>query len=386
MRLPANHDASTPLNEAPSNSEPVAAEPTLPVVVVADTIQTSNWALSGLLLLAVLTLLYLARELVLPIIMALILNLVFLPVVRGMKKLWIPSPLGAALVVLGLLAAFIGGIYNLAEPAGSWLDRAPQSLRVIDTKIRRITGSVQNVATVTARVEDITDRLANAGNDKNVQEVVVRSESLAGTVLGTARGFAVTAISTLVLLYFLLASGDMFLRKTIAVTPRLSDKKRAVDIAHQVEAAVSNYLLTVTMINVGLGSAVALVMYLLGVPNPVLWGVMVGLFNFVPYVGDIASITVLSVVGLLSFDDPWRSVSVPASFYLLTAIEGYLVTPLIVGRRLSLNPVVIVISVLFWGWMWGIPGALLAVPILVTLKTLCERVDSLHVFGEFLSD
>jgi predicted PurR-regulated permease PerM len=384
--LPAHCNASTPLNEAPSHSEPVAAEPSQPSVVILDTPQTSSWAASGLLLLAVLTLLYLARELVLPIVMALILNLVFLPVVRRMKKLWIPAPLGAALVVLGLLATFVGGIYNLAEPAGSWLDRAPQSLRVIDTKIRRLTGSVQNVATVTARVEDITERLANAGNDNNVQEVVVKSESLAGTVLGTARGFAVTAISTLVLLYFLLASGDMFLRKTIAVTPRLSDKKRAVDIAHQVESAVSNYLLTVSMINVGLGSAVALAMYLLGVPNPVLWGVMVALFNFVPYVGDLASITVLSVVGLLSFDDPWHSVSVPAAFYLLTAIEGYLVTPLIVGRRLSLNPVVIVISVLFWGWMWGIPGALLAVPILVTLKTLCERVESLQVFGEFLSD
>jgi predicted PurR-regulated permease PerM len=372
------------LNQAPSNDP---AAPSVPVQhPVAVVVPKATWAASGLLLLAVLTLLYVARDLVLPIVMALILNLVFLPVVRGMKRLWIPVPLGAAFVVLGLLAVFIGGIYNLAEPAGTWLDRAPQSLRQIDTKIRRITGSVQDVATVTARVEDITDRLANAGTDKNVQEVVVRTESLAGTVLGTARGFAVTAISTLVLLYFLLASGDMFLRKTIAVTQRLSDKKRAVDIAHQVEAAVSNYLLTVTLINIGLGSAVALAMYLLGVPNPVLWGVMVGLFNFVPYVGDLASITVLSIVGLLSFDDLWRSASVPAAFYLLTAIEGYLITPLIVGRRLSLNPVVIVISVLFWGWMWGIPGALLAVPILVTLKTLCERVDSLHAFGEFLSD
>jgi len=348
---------------------------------------SGTWALPPLLLLAVLTVLFLARELILPVVAALILSLVFLPLVRGMKKIFIPAPVGAGLVVLSLLAGLVGGVYNLAEPASEWLDKAPQSLREIDSKLRSITGSVHNVATATAQVQDITEKLTNGGEPKKKpREVIVKEPTIAGAFFYSARDFTVSTISTLVLLYFLLASGDLFLRKTIAVTPRFSDKKRAVDIAQQVEAAVSRYLFTVAFINIALGCAVTLAMYLLGVPNPVLWGVMVCMLNFIPYIGDIISFSVLTVVGLLTFDQLWLSLLVPGVFYLLTAIEGYLITPIIVSRRLSLNPVVIILSVLFWGWMWGVAGALLAVPILVALKTVCDRVDSLHVFGEYLGE
>ena len=347
--------------------------------------RSGSRALTGLLLLAILTVLHLARDLVLPIVVALILSLVFLPVVRGMKKLRIPAPLGAGIVVLGLLMAFVTGIYNLAEPAGIWLNKAPQSLRELEVKLRHITGSVHDVAKATAQVQDMTQHMTGGGNEKKVPVVAVETPSLAATVLNAVKEFTVTAISMLVLLYFLLACGDLFLRKTLAVTPRMADKQRSIDIAQQVESEVSIYLLTVTLINIGLGASVALAMALLGVPNPVLWGVMAGVLNFIPYLGEIASIGVLAIVGLLTFDDLWISLLVPSAFYMLSLIEGFLITPLIVGRRLSLNPVVIVLSVLFWGWMWGVPGALLAVPILISLKTVCEHVESLKVIGEYLS-
>jgi predicted PurR-regulated permease PerM len=346
--------------------------------------RTSSWALTGLLVLAVVAALYLARDVLLPMVLALILSLVFAPFVRGLKKLRIPESVSAALVVVGLVAAVAAGVYNLAEPAADWLDKAPQSLRQIGTKLRYFTGQVKDVTAATDQVEDLTQDIAGGSGDGKATEVTVKAPTLASMVVAGARDFAVNALSTLVLLYFLLASGDLFLRKIIAVTPRWADKKRAVDISRQIEAEVSKYLFTVAVINTVLGGTVALAMYFLGVPNPVLWGAMVGVLNFVPYLGDITSFGVLTIVGLLTFDELWRGLLVPGVFYLLTATEGYLITPLILGRRMSLNPVVILLSVLFWGWMWGILGALLAVPILVAVKTFCNRVEPLQAFGEFL--
>lgn len=347
-------------------------------------LRATRFALSGLLLIAVLTVLHLAREFVLPVVAALILALVFLPAVRGMKALWIPAPLGAAIVVLGLLASFVLGIYTLAEPARDWIDKAPQGLRDVGLKLQRFSGQVSNVNKATAEVQSLTQGMTGGSKADREREVTVRTPSLAGTLFDSARIFSLSVMSTLLLLYFLLASGDLFLRKTIAATPRLADKKRAVDIATQVEAAVSRYLFAVTLINIALGGAVAIALHLLGVPNPLLWGVGVALLNFVPYLGEITIIGALTVVGLLTFDDVWRGLLVPGIFCVLSVIERYVLTPLVIGRRLSLNPVVIVLSVLFWGAMWGIPGALLAVPILVTLKVLSDRVKRLRVFGEFL--
>ena len=346
-----------------------------------------SWAVKGLFILALVASLKLARELLLPVVTALILSLVFLPVVRGMRKLFIPPPLAGAIIVIGVFALVFTGVYNLAGPAGDWVAKAPQSLKEIGGKLRRVAGSVKDVATATAQVQSMTQEMATGGaSTGKIQEVTVQAPSMAGTVLGAAQDFAISTARTFVLLYFLLASGNLFLRKVVAATPRFTDKKKEVDIANQVETAVSSYLFTVTLINIALGTAVGLAMYAMGVPNPVLWGVMAALFNFVPYLGEITSIVVLTIVGLLSFDDLWRSMMVPIVFYLLSIIEGYLITPMILGKRLSLNPVVIVLSVLFWGWMWGIPGALLAVPILIAIKTTCDRVDSLNVIGEFIGD
>lgn len=376
--------ADTPTSVADGDGATAARSTDRPAPTITN-VRSGSVAVTGLLILMILTALYLARDLVLPIALAVVLSLVFLPLVRLMKKLYIPTSLGAGVIVLGLMAALLGGTYRLAEPANAWLSQAPQGLREIESKLLGISGAVKDAASASAQVEAMSKQMTGASSARErSREVVMKSPTFASTAIDYLREFALITISTLVLLYFLLASEDIFLRKAIAATPLVADKRRVVDIMQHVETEVSIYLLTVTMINIALGGMVALMMVFMGVPNPLLWGVIAGVLNFIPYLGGIATIVILMIVGLLSFDELWRATLVPGGFFLLNAMEAYLLTPLVVGKRMNLNPVIIVISVLMWGWMWGIPGALLAVPILVIVKVLSDRVERLKVFGAFL--
>src|SRR5712671_3712709 len=190
---------------------------------------------------------------------------------------------------------------------------------------------------------------------------------------------------TLVLLYLLLASGDMFLQKLVRVMPTLRDKKRAVEISHEIQQNISNYLFSVVLINLGQGMVVSGGLYFMGVPNAAMWGMLVALLNFVPYFGPVAGIMLLATVGLLTFDTLWQAVLPPAWYLSLHALESNLITPVLLGRRFTLNPVVIFVSLIFWTWLWGIPGALLSVPILVSLKVICERFPSMSSISELLT-
>jgi predicted PurR-regulated permease PerM len=188
----------------------------------------------------------------------------------------------------------------------------------------------------------------------------------------------------LVLLFFLLAAGDTLLQRTIKVMPTRADKARVVQIVREIESQMARYFGTVTLINVGLGIATGGAMAWLGMPNPVLWGAMAFLFNYCPYLGAAASLAVLTVVAALTYEDLHQVVAVPAVFFTFTVIEGQFLSPLIIGRHLILNPVVILISILFWAWLWGVVGALLAVPILVGFKIFCEHNERLKALGEWL--
>jgi predicted PurR-regulated permease PerM len=250
--------------------------------------------------------------------------------------------------------------------------------------MRSVKQSVEDFSQATQKVEKITKMEGGAASP--TLKVEVQRPSLTGTVLNQTLGLAATAGAVTILLYFLLASGDLFLLKLVRILPRLADKKIAVTIVHEVQHDISYYLLTITLINAGLGTAVGLAMFGLGMPNPLLWGVMAAVFNFIPYLGAVASMIILTIVAVLTFDDLGRALLVPSVFILLTAIEGSFITPTIVGHRLTLNPVAIFIWLTLWGWLWGVPGMLLAVPLLAALKIVCDHVRPLNPIGEFLGD
>ncbi len=190
---------------------------------------------------------------------------------------------------------------------------------------------------------------------------------------------------TMVLIYLLLASGDLFQQKLVRVMPTLSGKKRAVEINREIQQNISNYLFSVSLINIGLGIAVSAGLYFMGVPNAVMWGTLAAVLNFVPYFGPVAGVMLLAVVGLLTFDTPWQGLLPPGWYLLLHLLEANLITPILLGRRFTLNPVVIFVSLIFWTWLWGVPGALLSVPILVLIKVICDRVPTMSPVSELLT-
>jgi predicted PurR-regulated permease PerM len=338
--------------------------------------------LTGLFILALFYTIFIVRSFLLPIVFALLLSFLLAPVVKAVKRSRLPDVLAAALVMLLFLGGLSGLGYVLLQPATAWMQTDAKKLREFERKLFPITDPLERVGEATAQVEKMTTPTPAA----EVQMVRVQGSPLRDLLLTGGTNLIVGAVSMFILLFFLLTYGDLFLRKLVKVLPTFQDKKRAVEIARQIEANVSLYLATVTAINVVLGCVVGLAMWLMGMPNPVLWGVLAGLMNFVPYLGAIVSLTVIAVVALITFDQVWYALTVPAVFFSINMLEAYVLTPIIVGRRLTLNPVMIFIGLMFWGWLWGIPGAFLAVPILAAFKIFCDHIKPLAAIGEFLGE
>ena len=240
---------------------------------------------------------------------------------------------------------------------------------------------MQRVAQASGEIE----KMANSADVQTNTAVEVKHHTLTDMLYLQAPEWVMRTVLLLILLYFLLAYDGVFLTKIIKLTPRLADKKRAVSIARQIEAHVSRYLLTITFINGCLGLAVGTTVGFLGLPNPIMWGVLVAVLNFVPYLGALTGIVCMMLGSLLSYDSLGYALIFPAAYLTLATIEGNFITPLVMGRSLTLNPVIILLSLTFWGWMWGIAGVILAVPILAAFKIFCAHIEPLETVAEFLS-
>jgi predicted PurR-regulated permease PerM len=347
---------------------------------IRDRMEVRSVAITGLFVLALFYTLYFARAFVLPIVFAILLDFLLSPIVRALKRARIPEPAGAALVLLGLLGVIGAGVYTLTDPARVWLARVPQTVAHAQERLRALKRPVEQVSRTAERVEAAT----TVPDARTATEVVVRGPSLSERLFGTTQTIATGAVEVLILLYFLLAAGDLFLQKLINVLPRFRDKKRAVTIARETEASVSAYLFTVTLLNIGEGIAVGVAMALIGLPNPVLWGVLAGLCEFIPYLGATVMTIVLGLAGLTAFESTAHGLLVPAVYLGINLIQSNLVSPLVLGNRLTLNPVAIFIGLVFWWWIWGVPGAFIAVPLIATFKIFCDHIETLAPIGEFL--
>lgn len=344
--------------------------------------RVKSLALTGLFVLAAFYTLYFMRAMLLPLVLALLLSYLLVPLVRGLARIKIRPVLGAAIVLLALIAAIGYSVALLSEPAAGWIEKAPYSLQQLKAKLVPLKKPIEKVAQASGEIDKLTT--TDEGQAKP-QAVVVKRSALTEVLFTQGPEFVASAVVMLILLYFLLAYDGVFLEKIIRVTPRLADKKRAVSIMRDIEAHISRYLLTITAINIGLGLAVGITVHLLGLRNPIMWGVMVATLNFVPYLGALTGIICMTLGAVLSFDSLGYAMIFPASYLVLAILEGNFITPVVLGKSLTLNPVLILIALAFWGWMWGISGMILAVPILATFKIFCDHIEPMAPVAEFMS-
>jgi len=333
----------------------------------------------GLFLLALLASCYVASEIILPVVIAFVLMLVLQPVMRFFEKLHLPRLIAALAIILVLFGGFVGLGAALSGPAASWAQKLPEGLPRLQERLTFLSRPIQTLQKFLHQAEGLTQ-----GAGPAVATVSVQGSGLNERVLNATRAIASGLFTTVLVLFFLLVSGDIFLRRLVEVLPRFKDKRQAVYISQQIEADISAYLVTITLMNVAVGVATAILVAACGLGDPLLWGTVAFLLNYVPVLGPTIAVLTFVFVGLLSIDTLWLAF-VPAGVYLLIhVIEGETITPMLLARRFTINPVLIILAVVFWYWMWGVSGAILAMPMLAIVKIICDRVQSLAALGHFI--
>ena len=341
----------------------------------------SRKAVTGIFLILLVYALYFGREFFMPVVLAFLFALTLTPIVRFLRKRGVPAPLSATLLVI-VTATVIGlGGYLFSTPVMTLIADAPQIGRTLTERVEELRGPYDRLMQISQQIDHATDTTEETG----VVRVSVQQPGILSQAAGTMLSAGTNAAIVLVLSLFLLASGTMFYEKIVQSFATMSEKKRALRVVYDVEREISRYLLTVAIINAALGLAIGTGLWIIGMPTPFLWGAMATLLNFLPYIGAAATILIVAAISIVSFDSLGFALIAPAFVTLCNILEGQIITPLILGRRLELNAVAIFIAVAFWSWLWGFVGALIAVPLLVVVKVFCDHFEPLHSLGNFLS-
>ncbi len=345
-------------------------------------------ALVVLAVLAAVAALYFGRPFLAPIALALLFDALLRPAVRGLERLRVPTPLAALLVLVAVLTVGALGGSFLQSPVRDWVRRAPQTLSTARDKLESLRRPIQQLRHAAEAVDSAAAGGAGAAGGKAAGGGPAERAAprIASRLFGDSAAFVGGAVEVLLLLYLLLAAGDLFRRKLVEVLPLAREKRAAVAAAAEVEEAISRYLVTTALINVGQGIVVALVMWVLGMPSPELWGTLTFFVEFVPYLGAALMLILLTIAGLATFAAAGRIVAPPLAYLVITTLQNNVVSPFAYGRRLKLNAVVVLVAVLFWWSVWGVVGAFLAVPLLATLKIIADHVERLRPVGAFLGE
>ncbi len=335
--------------------------------------------LGGIFTILLLGALHLASEIAMPVALAFVLKLVLQPVMRLLERLRLPRSLAALLIIVGLAGTMAGFGTALSGPAAAWVERLPSSMPILQKRLGSITDSLGEAKHLMTQAEALT-----AGNERQPMPVAIQGNRLSDKMFIGTKAFIGGLFTTLLLLFFLLAAGDTFLRRLVEILPRFKDKRQAVELSLQIEQTISTYLLTITFMNILVGVATGLMMFMLGVSDPFLWGAIAFLLNYIPILGALMSAAIFLLAGLLSADSLSAAALPPLLYLIIHATESSIITPMLIARRFTLNPVLVTLSLIFWYWMWGFAGAILAMPMLAIAKIICDRVPKLAALGHFM--
>jgi len=336
--------------------------------------------LGGLFLLALLAALYVASAIVLPVVLAIVLKLLLQPFVRVLDRLGLPRPVGALIALLWLVVGFAALLSAVSGPAADWAGKLPDAMSQIQGKLailQRPIGAVQGFF-------DDLQRFADGGMTPFPQAPSAPSPNILGALFSGTATVAAGLFTTIVVLFYLLVAGETFLLRLVEVLPHFAEKRQAVEISLHIERNISMYLITVTLINAVVGVLTLCVMWACGVANPLLWGTLAFMLNYVPILGPMVGMAIFLMASVLSLGVTWWALLPVGLYFAIHIIEGEIATPMVMARRFTINPVAIILALVFWYWMWGVPGVILAVPMLAITKIVCDNLRPLRAFGHFL--
>ncbi len=329
--------------------------------------------------------LFFASSLLVPIVVSLLAYLTLRPIVSRLCSFGVPQAGASGLLIIGLFAVLAGIVTMLYSPAQKWVATAPASI----AKIQNNFASIAEPLTILDRAEDRFDEAANAANTSTpAVEVSIQKPGMVDQkmLLNTTGQILAFVAAIAVLTFFMLSTGDDLLNRILNMLPSQGSRDVLLSKIGSIQHSVGKYLAQITFINIGLGIAVSAVMWAVGMPTPVLWGVLATMFNFIPYVGPLGATSLVFLAAASTFDTLWRAGITAGVFWSITAIEGQFVTPSILGRTLKVGPVVVLIAVAFWGFLWGLPGVFLAVPLLIVARQIFASFESTQPIAVVLGE
>lgn len=385
--IPPDFEMNMSKSEVTAKADVLRNVPTSPLAIEHDRI--TRRAVVVLAVLASLHVVFFAKAILLPLSFVMLLGCALRPLVAKLERLGLPAWASASLGATGILGILVLLVVPVVSQANSLGLNNSLSLRTYAATLReRLSPLKDGVKEFQSAAAEIEEEISNDGGPERLPQVVVEQQRPLHLALGTSTAFIGQLLIVVVGVFFVLLSGNALVERTVALFPRISDKQRVVRLVHELERGISAYLLTVTAINIGLGICVGVAMFVWGMPGAVLIGFLACVLNFVPIVGALIGVLVVAAVAVLHYPSyEWVYwIGAPATYLFLTSLEANIVTPALLGRSMSLNPLAVFLALVFWGWMWGVGGIVVAVPLLAAFAIIAKHWDSTKPIAALIGD